>query len=143
MKVLTKKQIYVLMILVIAIPLFAGLTLVIRDAFTAEVVSKYKAEVTIGRHVGFNVDNTTMTFGTVPQFSPGATRDLKYYNNNSYSLYPETKAYGIIAPMLRFDAPEVIEPYSMGKISVNLVPGNASLGYYDGSVTIVLRKRLR
>ncbi len=141
MKTFTKKQVYVLSALVVSIPLIILFTIFLYDVFTVEVSYTFTAEVNITDAIGFDVRNDMLRFGRVPQDSPGATRFLHFKNNNSYPLYPEIRVYGDIAPMLSFNGSSVIEPHTEEEIQAILIPGSQPRGYYDGTVTVVLRKR--
>lgn len=101
---------------------------------------EFLTELKVGDSVGFDLNNSVLTFGTIP---PGlfSNRSIILENDYGFPVYFEFSAKGNIKDFLIFE--KVILLGDGEKRSVDIlakVPGDSKEGAYSGKIIIILKK---
>ena len=92
--------------------------------------------LTVGEHVGINVDQTAIWFGTVP---PGGTsqRPITLANGDNFKKNVHFEAVGNISSWISLPEDAVIGASSMLNLTIGAsVPEDADFGNYTGKLVI-------
>ena len=90
---------------------------------------------------GFDVNSTTLTFGKVLA-GGSSTRDVNLQNDFSFPVAAELNCKGSICTSLNFEKKIIAQQGEKKKISFTIyAPDNINSGFYDGNLTIKLRRK--
>jgi hypothetical protein len=96
--------------------------------------------VTISNHIGFDVNTSAITFGTLMPDS-FASRDVTVLNPDNYGKIAHFTAEGNITRLVTLPPDTPIT--ANGNLTVNIrasAPSDAEKGYYEGKLIISLRR---
>ncbi len=139
----TKKQIIVLIITFMMIPILFVSTVWFYDFITVDTVLNLPMDVEFTpMDLTFNVTKSALDFGKIPLAAGYAERKIFVNNTQDYPLYTEFKVDGSIVQFVHIAAPVRIEPNTEGTIIVRVSTKPAVLGIYDGTFTLTLRRKI-
>jgi len=96
----------------------------------------------VGDRVGFNLNTTALTFGTV---YPGgsSTRNLTIYNQDNYDKTAYLSAEGDMASLVKFQAEVPVPAESNVQVNITATaPAGVAYGNYTGTLKVFLRKAI-
>lgn len=133
----TKKAIVILAFVAITSVI---VTLSVYEYVTVVDVEELEMYLTVGEHVGFNVETSAIFFGTVPRRG-SANRDIIISNSNGNPLKVNIKTFGKLSKWVYVsDNNFVLQPKENRTVRVTaVVPEDAKLGNYTGSLKIIFR----
>ncbi|MEM5814606.1 MAG: hypothetical protein QXD77_02215 [Candidatus Aenigmatarchaeota archaeon] len=104
--------------------------------------TELQMSLTVGGRIGFDINTTALTFGTVP---PGgaSSRDVIVENKDAYDKTASFSAEGSISRFVKLPPNIRIKAFSNATASVRAeVPANAEPGNYTGRLLIHLRRAI-
>jgi len=138
----TKKRFYVL-ISVLAFVSVLVFLLTLRVNMTGSVVldeKVYIATLSVSDHVGFDVNGTALTFGSVP-LGGSSVRKLTFANTHPFPMIVEFGVDGDISNFLFFEKAIYLESGEEKEVKVTgVVPLNETFGNYSGNFYISMRR---
>ena len=96
----------------------------------------------VGGNVGFDVNTTLITFGTVPQ-SGIAVRDVVITNNDNYDKIARFSAEGTIRDFIQLPPDTLVKANQNKTVNAKAaVPWGAKYGEYTGTFRILLMRAI-
>lgn len=96
----------------------------------------------VGNHVGFDVNTTLITFGTVPQ-GGNSVRDVVITNNDDYDKIAHFSAEGAIKDFIQLPPDTLVKANQNKTVNAKaVVPWGAKYGEYTGKFKILLLRAL-
>lgn len=108
-------------------------------------VKEYDMYLSVGDHIGLNVDNDSLYFGTVDMDMPsGMIRTIRVKNFKNYKLRVNVIYEGDILEYMALPPEDfVLKPYEEKELLISTRgEGDFVEGYYDGKVRIIFRRLL-
>ena len=130
------------LVVVMAMVLGSALAFTAYTMYYTEYAVIYDMNITVGDHVGFDVDNETLAFGMVMSGSTSSTRFILLGNDMDYPLRVEFKASGEFADWIDINNEQtILEAHETRKVPVSATaPSDAELGDYRGKMRIIFKK---
>lgn len=103
---------------------------------------KMEMRLSVGKEVGFDINTTAVTFGSVPP-SGTSTRDVVISNTDGYDKAVSFGVEGAISGFVKPPKETAIRANSNATVSVRAeVPPGAESGNYTGTLKIFLRRAI-
>lgn len=103
-----------------------------------EVVEEIPIYLVVGEHIGFNIENTSLNFGTIP---PGgqAVKEINIQNSGQHEL--EILITGNVKKFISIEPKEFnVQSDQITNVEVTAyVPSNTPKGNYTGTLLVVIR----
>ena len=130
-------------ILLILAALIAAVALTaLSCAFFAFQTNELYMSLSVGEHVGFDVNTTAVTFGTV---LPGGVvqRDLTITNTDGYDKVASFSVEGNISRFVRPPADALAKAAANTSVGIKAeVPQDTTFGEYTGKLRVTLRRAI-
>ncbi len=132
-----------IVLLIIASILSAGITFFIYNTFSIESITTIGLDVKVAENFGLNGDTDKIYFGKLMPGSEGS-RGITLSNNASYPLKVIIKNDGYISDWVTVsDNHFTLNPHENRKVIYKIIiPLNASFGNYTGISKIEFRKKI-
>jgi hypothetical protein len=125
-------------ILLVLVFLSALCTYIILNFLSEQKIVDYKMQLTVGNHIGFDLNTSVITFGMVTP-SSSAVRHLNLKNGDQKNKF-QILAFGDMASWIKLSENDfILQPYEKRTLNITAqVPENADLGNYTGILRVII-----
>ena len=132
----------VIIVLALVFIIGASLAAISYSFWAVEGIRAYNMSIIVDDHIGFDTDNTTLSFGMVV---PGAASSIRYIhlkNSNDHPVTAEFRCSGEMAEWVSLHGKErVLAPQEEAKVPVMAAaPKNTGFGNYTGLMRITFKR---
>lgn len=104
-------------------------------------VKEVPVSFSIGEKVGFDLNQTHLTFGVMP-LGVSFSRNIQIENNYDFPIVVNLDAKGNVSDFLFFEKSFVLEKGEVKKIGISVDSSGGELGSYSGKIMVEFRRDL-
>ena len=125
---------------------FLSVLIIFFSLFLSQSLILYKKEIPttlrIGETPAFNLDNSTLSFGTIAP-NTTASRTIKLENNYSFPIIASFSSKGNISKFLIFEEKVKLLSREEKVVTIStILPGEEDYGNYSGKILVVMKREI-